>query len=170
MHILVGALIGCVCGVIGAVVMSVVFKRPLTWKTLAIGAVAGLVGGAITSATLGAGGVAAATAVRTATAYVAGGTGGSAAGRVYENLLEEKPPLQDVPKAAAIGAATGIVSYGGVRVAEPLLRNALPGFANFWFGEVPEAAATPRAPPVVTPPSETPGLTKALDEVSSVGR
>src|SRR5687767_11649866 len=103
MHILVGAIFGVLCGVIGTVVVSLALGRPLRWRTIAAGAVGGLVGGAITAATLGAGGFVAATAARAATAYVAGGAGGTGAARLYDNSLDGRPLLEGVPEAAGVG-------------------------------------------------------------------
>ncbi|MEZ0230582.1 MAG: hypothetical protein ACAI25_18315 [Planctomycetota bacterium] len=156
MHILLGGLFGLLCGVIGTVIVSVATGRPVTLRSLAAGAIGGLVGGLITAATLGAGGFVAATSARAATSFVAGGAGGASAAKVYDNAVEDRPILEGVPEAAGIGAVAGLASYGGSVVLEPIVRRALPTFASFWFGRVPSA----------TPPPATPGLLRALDDVT----
>ncbi len=161
MHILMGALIGAVCGAVSAVVVACITRKPMTLKGVLAGALGGLIGGAITAATLGAGGVAAATAARTATAYLAGGAGGGGVSRAYENYLSEEPLMEGVPAATAIGGASGLASYGGATVMEPLLRRSMPAVAKLWFGAAPE---TPLGPP------ETGGVVAKLDEVSDDGQ
>lgn len=121
MHLLVGALIGAALGVIGAIVIAKVTGKPITWKTVVAGAVGGAVGGLITAATLGAGGAIAATATRTATAYIVGGAGSGAAQRATENELDGKPVQEGVVTATALGAASGAVFYGAGRVFAPAL-------------------------------------------------
>jgi len=158
MHILLGALIGAVCGAVAAVAVAYVLRRPITTRMVLAGALGGMVGGAITAATLGAGGVAAATAARTATAYFAGGVGGGGASKAYENYLDEKPLEDGVLGSSAIGGVSGLASFGGATVAQPVLRRVAPAFADLWFGAAPDT-------PVPAPP-ETDGLAEKLDEIS----
>jgi hypothetical protein len=169
MHILVGALMGAVCGAIGAVVVAYVTRKPVTWKGVLAGALGGLVGGAITAATLGAGGVAAATAARTATAYFAGGAGGGGVSKVYDNYLSQEPLMEGVPAATAIGGASGLASYGGATVMEPLLRKTMPAAANLWFGAAPETRGPPAAGGVISRLDEVSGPAEVNDPTDVSG-
>jgi len=163
MHVLVGALIGAAVGVALAVIVAKIMRQPITWKTIAAGAVGGAVAGAITAATLGTGEAAAVTAFRAATAYVAGGAGGGGAGRATENVLDKKPIGQGVPEATAIGGASGLLFYGAGRALGPVLEKVaaripfrLPGSAS--EPEAPKAPEWETYPYRVKPPAN-PGET-----------
>lgn len=120
MHIVFGALIGMVVSVALTLVASRVIRRPVTWKDLAASAVAGIVGGAIATATLGVG---AATTARAVVAFSAGGATGSASGQVTDNVLHGHPVHEGVVKATAFGTAIGAATLGVGKAAAPLARH-----------------------------------------------
>jgi hypothetical protein len=128
MHIFIGALIGCVVSVALTYAASRVINRPLTWKDITASAVAGIVGGAIATATMGIG---VATTARAVTAFAAGGATGSASGQVTDNVLHGKPVGQGVVVATAAGTAIGAATLGAGKAAAPLAKHAarLVGFA-----------------------------------------
>jgi hypothetical protein len=148
-HILIAALIGVVVSVgITLVVDAIRGKKP-TGKELLASAVGGLIGGAITAATLGTGGFAAATIARGVTASIAGGAAGGGSGQIAANVTEGRPVLQNVPEATAIGGVLGGGLYGAGRAAAPVLGRV---FSN------PAAARAVEPVPVDAAPSVAPGV------------
>ncbi|MBL4844531.1 MAG: hypothetical protein JKY65_03305 [Planctomycetes bacterium] len=121
MHILLGALIGLVVSVALTYVASRVIDKPLTWKDLTASAVAGLIGGAVATATLGVG---AATTLRTVVAFAAGGATGSSGGQITDNVLHGHPVTQDLVKSTALGTAIGAGTLGLGKLAGPAFKHA----------------------------------------------
>ncbi|RMG12400.1 MAG: hypothetical protein D6731_13850 [Planctomycetota bacterium] len=121
MHVFFGALVGCVVSVALTFVASRVIDRPLTWKDVLASAMAGIVGGAVATATLGVG---AASALRTMSAFAAGGATGSASGQLTDNLLHGEPAGKDLVKSTAYGTAIGAATLGVGKAAAPLARAA----------------------------------------------
>jgi hypothetical protein len=109
MHILIGALVGMVVSVGLTYVASKVIRRPLTWKDVAASAMAGIIGGAVATATLGVG---AATTARTVVAFSAGGATGSASGQITDNVLHGHPVHEGVVKSTVVGTAIGAATLG----------------------------------------------------------
>lgn len=115
MHILIGALVGAVFAVGMTVGMSLLTGRKPVWKHVALAALGGAVSGAIASATLGAGGFAAAGLGRQVVGMGLGGAVGGATERVAENAVEGKPLEEGVVRSTVVGAGAGVVSLGVTR-------------------------------------------------------
>lgn len=125
MHILIGAAVGAVFAVGMTVAMSLLGGRKPVWKHVALAALGGAVSGAVASATLGAGGFAAASLGRQVVGFGLGGAVGGATERVVENAVDGQPLHEGVGRATAIGGATGLISLGVTR-ATPVVTKALP--------------------------------------------
>lgn len=106
-HILVGAALGALAGTVGYVVVGTVLHRKLTLKGAAAACLGGILGGAVTAATLGVGGFAAATSEE---AIIAGALGGSLSGgveRATNDVLIGQKPGVDVIECAGVAAFSG---------------------------------------------------------------
>ncbi len=106
-HILIGAAIGTIAGSVGYVIVGAIRRRPLTLKGLFASALGGCLGGAVTAATLGTGGFAAASAEGAVIAGALGGSVGGATERTTNDLLAGTRPGVDVLESAAVSAAAG---------------------------------------------------------------
>jgi hypothetical protein len=125
MHILIGAIIGALVSVGLTFVASKVIDKPLTWKDVAAAAAAGIIGGAVATATLGIG---AATTIRTVSAFTAGGATGSAAGQVTDNVLHGHEVQEGLVTSTLVGAAIGAGTLGAGKLVAPIARR-IPGLA-----------------------------------------
>jgi hypothetical protein len=121
MHILIGALVGCFVSVALTFVASKVIDKPLTWKDITASAMAGIIGGAVATATIGVG---AATTLRTVAAFSAGGATGSASGQLTDNVLHGHPLQEGVVKSTAFGTIIGAGTLGLGKAAAPLAKHA----------------------------------------------
>ncbi len=140
MHILVGALVGAVVGVAIVVIAARAMKKPISWQAIAVGAGGGALAGAVTVATLGAGGsLATATVFRTA---VMVGTGEVAASEA----------AKAAPKAAPGSPAPS--ASGGTEAAKKLKEASPP--------ETHTPARTVETPPRVEPPAHSEGIVGVL--------
>lgn len=126
MHVLIGALVGAAFAVVVTVGMSLLAGKKPRWKHVALAALGGAVAGAVASATLGAGGLAATTLGRQAVGFGLGGAAGGASERVAENALEGRPLHQGVGRATVVGGASGVVSLGVTRAGGAALSRVLP--------------------------------------------
>ncbi|HBP16270.1 MAG TPA: hypothetical protein DEA08_00570, partial [Planctomycetes bacterium] len=124
-HVLIGGAVGAVVATGSTFLFLRLSGREVTGAALLSAAAAGLVGGAIASATLGAGGAAAAGAARNLAAPVLGGVGGSTSYRVTHNAMTGRAVTQGAPEAAVAGALGGAVGYGVGSAAGPALDAAL---------------------------------------------
>src|SRR2546430_1198690 len=114
-HILLGAALGALGGAASSVAFGLITHRTITWKSVAAAAIGGAVGGAITAATLGTGGLMAASLARAASGVIGGGAMGGAVSRASENEFEGKPIRQGVLKSAVISAAGSAVTGGALK-------------------------------------------------------
>lgn len=121
MHILIGAVVGAVFAVAVTVGMSLLTGRKPVLKTVLLAALGGAVSGAVASATLGVGGVAAATTGRQVVAFAAGGAVGGGTERAAKNAVEGRPVHEDVLKASLVGGAAGTISLGTTRVSSAVM-------------------------------------------------
>jgi hypothetical protein len=97
-------------------VWAVAEGRPVTWRTLAIGAAGGLVGGGIGGALL----------ARTSSVILSGAVGGGAGSgtsQVVENALEGRPLTENVARATAVGTVVGGVAAPLIPAATNVGRN-----------------------------------------------
>lgn len=115
MHILIGAIVGATFAVVLVAGAALITGKKPTLKNLALAALGGAVAGAVTSATLGAGGVVGAGAVKQVVAFSAGGAAGGVSERVADNGLEDRALHDGVVKSAGVGAAAGLISLGTMR-------------------------------------------------------
>ncbi len=124
-HVLIGAASGALLAAASSVIISKVMGEPVTWKSVLASAAGGLVAGAVTTATFGAGAPAAVSVARGATAFALGGASGGATGQLTENALEGRPLGEEVLETAAWRGATGLVTFGiGRFVLAPVLGRA----------------------------------------------
>ena len=124
-----GALIGAVVGAAIEVIGQKMSGKPIDWgrvgQAALVGAVAGLVGGAVAGRLLQTGANAASrtvaaarttgqvvrpTVARRVVAYGAGGGAGGASARVTDNALEGRPLQDGVVEATALGVGLGVVA------------------------------------------------------------
>ncbi|MGE0711205.1 MAG: hypothetical protein AB7N76_28920 [Planctomycetota bacterium] len=124
-HVLIGGAVGAIVAVGSTYLFLRLGGQGVSSSALVSAAVAGLVGGALASATLGAGGAAAAGLARNIAAPVVGGAGGGAAHKVVRNALDGRDPTEGAPEAAALGALSGAVGYGVSSAAGPALETAI---------------------------------------------
>lgn len=120
MHILIGALVGLVVSVALTYAASLIINKPITWKDLTASAVAGLIGGAVATATLGVG---AATTARMVVGFAAGGATGSSSGQLTDNVLHGHPAHEGVLKATALGTVIGAGTLGAGKLAAPVFKH-----------------------------------------------
>ena len=140
MHILVGALVGAVVGVAIAVIAAKAMKRPISWRALAVGAAGGAIAGAVTVATLGAGGsLATATVFRTAVMVETGELAASEAAKAS-------------PKTGT--GSTAPSSSAGTEAAKKLKEASPP--------ETHTPARRVETPPHVDPPAHSEGIVGVL--------
>lgn len=144
LHVLAGGLIGAAVGAASVVVLARLRGQPIDGAAAGSMALAGLVGGAVTAATLGAGAVVGAGgAARAVAASAAGGGAGCAAHRATTNVAARRPLHEGVLEAAATGAVVGGVSRGAGVALAPLGDRLVAPVAGRLLA--PAAALPPRA-------------------------
>ncbi len=89
-------------------------KTPVA-KHVLLAALGGAVAGAVTTATLGAGGTAAAGIGHEVVAFAVGGGSGGAAERLAENALDGRELGEGLASSAAFGAGVGVLSLGAAK-------------------------------------------------------
>lgn len=130
MPFVIAAVVGAAVGVGLTVLVALATKRPVRVRDVLLAAGAGAVGGVVTLATLG-GSSAGIMAAGTGRVVVASGAGGATAGGTEQagrNVLDDKPVLEGVGTATAIGGVGGAVAppliKGGGEVVEAVVRRA----------------------------------------------
>jgi len=105
---LLGALLGAAVAVVVTVGVAAFTKRELRLRDVLISAAGGAIGGAVITATLGVGGVTAASTARSLTAFGAGGAVAAGSEQAGHNALDDRPLHAGVAEASLIGGAVGI--------------------------------------------------------------
>jgi hypothetical protein len=129
-HVLLGAAIGSVIGVAATVVAAKLTGQKITWKRLTAAAIGGALGGAVTAATLGVAGPAAASASRLLVATTIGGSLSGGTEQVTNNALGKRPLQENVIKSAAVAGATGAIFGQAERAIAPLVVKAAPALTE----------------------------------------
>ncbi len=140
MHLLIGALAGALFAAVVTVGFSLLQGRKPDWKQVGLAALGGAVAGFVGAATLGVGGLAAATTTRGAMSFALGGAAGGASERVAENAIEGRALHEGVGSATAVGAVAGLATFGvskGFERIVPAVVAKVPALARFTPGEAP---------------------------------
>ncbi|MCA8924607.1 MAG: hypothetical protein KDD82_22535 [Planctomycetes bacterium] len=153
MHILIGALVGAAVAVGVTLLLHAITGRRLRLRDVLLSAAGGALGGAVITGTLGVG--AAVGTTRTLGAFGLGGAVASGSEQAGRNVLDERPVLEGVGRASAIGGATGVafpvVAKGAGKVVQAVARrldapvSAPVSAATTAAGSTPAGSAT--APP-----------------------
>ncbi|MBL4848649.1 MAG: hypothetical protein JKY65_24265 [Planctomycetes bacterium] len=115
MHILLGTIVGATFAVLTVVAFTVIRGKTPVLRNVLLAALGGAIAGAVTTATLGAGGMATAGIGREVIAFAIGGGSGGVGERVAENALEGQDLTEGVATAAGLGAAVGVLSLGAAK-------------------------------------------------------
>jgi len=132
MPFVIAAVVGAAVGVGITVFVALATRRPVRVRDVLLAAGAGAVGGVVTLATLGGSSAAIATAGagRTIAASGAGGATAGASEQAGRNVLDDKPILEGVGTATAIGGVGGAVAppliKGGGKIVEAVVRRVNP--------------------------------------------
>ena len=140
MHLLIGALAGALFAAVVTVGFSLIQGRKPDWKQVGLAALGGAVAGFVGAATLGVGGLAAATTTRGAVSFALGGAAGGASERVAENAIDGRALHEGVGSATAVGAVAGLATFGvskGFERIVPAVVSKVPALARFTPGEAP---------------------------------
>lgn len=115
MHILLGTLVGAGFAALTVVAFAMARGKTPVLQHVLLAALGGAVAGAVTTATLGAGGTTAAGLGHEVVAFAIGGGSGGVAERLGENVMEDRDLGDGVVTSAALGAAVGLVSLGAAK-------------------------------------------------------
>lgn len=115
MHILLGTIVGAAFAAGTVVLFALARGKSPVMKHVILAAVGGAVAGAVTTATLGAGGTAAAGLGHEVVAFAVGGGSGGAAEQLAENVMEGRDLADGLAVSAAFGAGVGVVSLGAAK-------------------------------------------------------
>jgi len=114
-HILLGTIVGASFAALTVVLFAVARGKTPVAKHVLLAALGGAVAGAVTTATLGAGGTAAAGVGHEVVAFAVGGGSGGAAERLAENAMEGRELGEGLATSAAFGAGVGVLSLGAAK-------------------------------------------------------
>ncbi len=114
------ALGGATGGAVGEYLASMIGRTPVSRRNVAVSAVTGLVGGALLSHLAPAPSLFAPPIRATVASAAVSGAGAGTAGQLAGNLLDDRPILEGVPTAAAIGAGSGALVGGAARAVQEL--------------------------------------------------
>lgn len=115
MHILLGTIVGASFAAATVVLFAVARGKTPVAKHVLLAALGGAVAGAVTTATLGAGGTAAAGIGHEVVAFAVGGGSGGAVERLAENAIDGQALGEGVASSAAFGAGVGVLSLGAAK-------------------------------------------------------
>lgn len=125
-HIIIGTIGGAVISTVAtATVMAIQGRRP-TWQDLAVAAIGGALGGAVTAATLGLGSAATVTTTQGLLAFSSGGAVGAGTSQISENIFEDRPFHEDVLESTVLGGVAGAATYGSSKAIAPIARKFAP--------------------------------------------
>jgi hypothetical protein len=115
MHILLGTVVGASFAALTVVLFAVARGKTPVAKHVLLAALGGAIAGAVTTATLGAGGTAAAGVGHEVMAFAIGGGSGGAAEQLAENAIEGRALGEGLATSAAFGAGVGVISLGAAK-------------------------------------------------------
>jgi hypothetical protein len=130
MHILFGALAGAAFAMVSVTAFVLIAGKTPTWKAVLLAGLGGAIAGAVTTATLGAGGVASASLGREAVSFALGGASGGGVERAVENVVEGRPIQKGVVKSVGFGAGVGMVSLGAGKALRHVTGKVFPSWTD----------------------------------------